>query len=127
MHRLESKCVGLLDLDFWKVDAYMHFLLSYFIASSLARLLTYLTYKRITVSLVDLDGGVLIINYSMTARVVDNGEVIEDTKELRKRLYLLLQNKGIGRVSAFSHSLLSTFIGARARGGLGWGYFTLRV
>jgi len=37
---------------------------------------------------VDLDGGVLIINYSMTARVVDNGEVIEDTKELRKRIKL---------------------------------------
>ena len=37
------------------------------------------------VSLVDLDEGDLIINYSVTARVVDDGEVVEDTKELCKR------------------------------------------
>ena len=66
---------------------HMHFLFSHFIASSLIRLSIHLANECIFVSLVDLDGGVLIINYSMTARVVDNGEVIEDTKELRKRFY----------------------------------------
>ena len=35
----------------------------------------------------DLDEGDLIINYSVTARVVDDGEVVEDTKELCKRYH----------------------------------------
>ena len=45
--------------------------------------------QSICIFAVDLEEGVIIINYSMTARVVDNGEVVEDTKEHRKRCLCL--------------------------------------
>ena len=90
MHRGESKCGDLSGLGFSKVSIIKSKIIV------IPIFLAHLECKYFLVFSVDLDQGVLIINYSMTARVVDNGEVVEDTKEHRKRFDVVLQYDEIG-------------------------------